>query len=264
MKPKLLRLPHLLFLLFFCCFASPSWASDITRLNTREGVSVPIIYVKHKQAKATLILLPGGAGGFGKLVNGEPDGRNFLVRSYRHFFDAGFNVAIMGKPSDISDLDYADRIATPHQTDIAALVEMVSKDSGLPVWLIGTSRGTVSATAAAINLDAHKLAGIVLSSSIVSNRKVGAIPFQRLQEITLPVLLVHHQNDECQVCTPSLVPAILERLSNTKDKQLIWMQGGQNPEGDACEALHYHGYIGIEADTVRQITDWISRHYPST
>lgn len=255
------RLFIFLIITFNC---STAFASEISRLNTRDGVSVPLIYVKHPQAKATLVLLPGGAGGFGKLQNGEPDGRNFLVRSYRHFLNAGFNVVIMGKPSDINDLDYADRIAAPHQQDIAAVVDMVSKDSAVPLWLIGTSRGTVSATAAAINLGSSKLAGIVLSSSIVSNRKPGAIPFQNLSAIKLPVLLVHHQNDACHVCTPSLVPSILERLTNSHDKQLIWMQGGQNPEGDPCEAFHYHGYIGIEAETVRQITDWIRQHSPST
>lgn len=255
---------HVLIFLIFSISSFSALASEITRLSTRDGVSVPLIYVKHPQARANLILLPGGAGGFGKMQNGEPDGRNFLVRSYQYFLNAGFNVVIMGKPSDINDLDYADRIAAPHQQDIAAVVEMVSNDTSLPVWLIGTSRGTVSATAAAINLGPNKLAGIVLSSSIVSNRKLGAIPFQNLQGITLPVLLVHHQNDACQVCTPSLVPSILERLSNTKDKQLIWMLGGQNPQGDACEALHFHGYIGIEAETAKQITDWIHQHDPST
>jgi pimeloyl-ACP methyl ester carboxylesterase len=250
----------LLSLLIFCTSLSLAKASEISRINTRDGVSVPLIYLKHPQAKANLVLLPGGAGGFGKMQNGEPDGRNFLVRSYRHFVDAGFNVIIMGKPSDINDLDYADRIAPPHQQDIAAVVDMLHQDNVLPVWLIGTSRGTVSATAAAINLSPSKIAGIVLSSSIVSNKKPGAIPFQKLQEISLPVLLVHHRDDACQVCSPSLVPSILERLTSTKDKQLIWMQGGQNPEGDACEALHYHGYIGIEADTVKRITDWIRLH----
>lgn len=252
----------LLFLLICCASFSSATASEISRINTRDGVSLALIYLKHPQAKANLVLLPGGAGGFGKMHNGEPDGRNFLVRSYRHFVDAGFNVLIMGKPSDINDLDYADRIAPPHQQDIAAVVDMLHQDNVLPVWLIGTSRGTVSATAAAINLGPSKIAGIVLSSSIVSNRKLGAIPFQKLQDITLPVLLVHHQNDACQVCTPSLVPSILDRLINSKEKQLIWMQGGQDPEGDPCEALHYHGYIGIEADTIKQITDWIRQHSP--
>lgn len=233
------------------------FAAEFVRIPTRPNITVALVTSKAEEAVATLIILPGGAGGFGKMVNGEADGRNFLVRSAPYFRAAKFNLIIMGKPSDIEDLDYKERVSEAHLTDIEAVVDYAKKELKQPIWLIGTSRGTVSATAAAIAFGNQKLAGIVLSSSIVSSKKVGAIPFQALDQIRIPVLVVHHENDACHVCFPSFVPEILERLKNSPRKQLLWMRGGSEPSGDACEAYHFHGYVGIEAQTVEHINNWI-------
>ena len=174
----------------------PSFAAlatdDLIRIETRPGVQVAAFYMKREAATATVILLPGGAGSFGKLVAGQPTGRNFLVRARDHFAEAGLNVAVMNRPSDKHDLDYPDRVSAEHLQDIKKLVDHVKADTGLPVWLVGTSRGTVSATAAAVKFGNTDLAGIVLSSSVVSDRKVGAVPTQDLAAIQIPVLVLRH------------------------------------------------------------------------
>ena len=159
--------------------AVPAFAADnFFRLDTRPDVTVPVFYMKRDNATATVILLPGGRGGFGRLIHGRPSGRNFLVRSREYFAEAGLNVAVMGRASDTDDLGYADRVSREHMQDIKLLVEFLKQNTGLPVWLIGTSRGTVSATAAAISFGNDALAGIVLTASVVSHKKAGAVPFQ--------------------------------------------------------------------------------------
>lgn len=234
-----------------------SAADQIIRLDTRDGVKVPVYYMKRDAATATVVLLPGGAGGFGSPVDGKPSGNNFLVRSRDYFADAGLNVAVMSRVSDKTDLDYPDRIAPEHMVDIQKLVAYLKADAGLPVWLVGTSRGTVSATAAAIAFGNAELAGIVLTSSVVEYKKVGAVPTQDLAAIRIPVLVVHHENDACRVCKPYEVPAIIKGLKNAPFKKLVMVKGGSNPTGDPCESFHYHGYIGIEQETVGIITNWI-------
>jgi hypothetical protein len=37
------------------------------------------------------------------------------------------------------------------------------------------------------------------------------------------------------------------------------VSGGDNPTGDPCEAMHYHGFIGKEKEAVAMITDWIRK-----
>lgn len=226
---------------------------------TREGVSTTLFWQAATMPKATLLLFPGGGGGFGKVEAGVAGSRNFLVRAAPLFVARGYNVAIFGLPSDRAELDYPDRITDAHLADIAAVLVRVRALSPLPVWLVGTSRGTVSATAAAIGLHDPALAGLVLSSSVVSGRKAGAVPTQDLAAITMPVLLLHHAQDACNVCSPVDVPLILKGLIHAPVKKLVWVNGGANPRGEACGALHWHGYIGMETEAVGGIADWVDR-----
>ncbi|MBP6337645.1 MAG: hypothetical protein KA375_08625 [Vitreoscilla sp.] len=226
---------------------------------TRTGISTSVFWQAAKAPKATLLLFPGGGGGFGKVKAGVAGSRNFLVRAAPLFVAQGYNVAIFGKPSDKSELDYPDRISGAHMADIAQVLAHVRGLSPLPVWLVGTSRGSVSATAAAIRLHDPALAGLVLASSVVNRRKVGAVPTQDLAAITLPVLLLHHEKDACTVCSPADVPQILKGLSHAPLKKLVLVNGGANPLGNACGALHWHGYIGMEAEAVGVIADWVAK-----
>lgn len=237
-----------------------AFAGDqIVRIESRPGVHVPVYYMKRDGATATVILLPGGAGGFGMPVDGKPSSANFLVRSRELFANASLNVAVMGRASDKTDLDLPARISDDHMQDIKHLVDYFKADTGLPVWLVGTSRGTVSATAAAVKFGNTSLAGIVLTSSIVNYKKVGAIPTQDLAAIAIPVLVLHHQGDACQLCRPDEVPAIIKGLKNAPFKKLMMVDGGTNPSGDPCEAMHYHGFVGMEREAVAAITDWIKQ-----
>ena len=75
------------------------------KVPTRDGVTTTLFWEPAPDAKATVFLFPGGAGGFGKVEAGKATGLNFLVRSEPHFIACGFNVAIFGRPSDSQDLD---------------------------------------------------------------------------------------------------------------------------------------------------------------
>lgn len=235
-----------------------AWADDaLIRIPTRAGVTVPVYWMPRAQASATVVLLPGGAGGLGKLVDGKPDSLNFLVRSRDDFAAQGFNVAIVGKPSDKEDLDTGYRISAEHVGDLRTVVEALKQRATAPMWLIGTSRGTVSATAAAIAFGKDELAGIVLTSSITNLRFPGAVPSQKLDDIRIPVLVMHHARDACRACRPHEVQWILRGLSNAPVKKQLIVDGGGNPSGDPCEPLHWHGYIGMEKQAVELIANWI-------
>ena len=127
-----------------------------------------------------------------------------------------------------ADLTFELRIGTDHLSDIRKMVDFVKADTGLPVWLIGTSRGSVSATAAAIAFPPDLLAGVVLSSSVVRN-KPGALPDQKLSAIRVPVLLVHHKLDACPICRPDDLAGVLDALTKAPMKKLMMLDGGGPP-----------------------------------
>lgn len=253
---------RLLLSIIFLCLAVPAFAANdrLVTIDTRPGVSVPFYYMKREGAKATVLLLTGGSGGLA-VKNGVPTSNNFLVRSRDLFAANGFNVVIIGKPSDHDDLDGAFRTSPEHAEDLRRVITFVKSDTVTPVWVIGTSMGTISAAALATVASQEEVSGIVLTSS-VTRKKVGALPQQKLELIKQPVLVVHHQFDECKICVPGDVPQIIQQLKNALIKKEVYVSGGSTPTGDPCQALHRHGFVGVEREVVDLISDWVKRPKP--
>jgi hypothetical protein len=147
----------------------------LIEVPTRPDVKVPVYLMKRIDAVATLMLLPGGYGGFTVKKDG-PESDDFLVKNCREFALKGFNVAVVGKPGDKRELDLQSRRGFNHLTDLRGVVEYLRSETSLPVWLIGTSKGTVSAASAAIVFGNEDLAEILLTSSITSAPEQYSVP----------------------------------------------------------------------------------------
>ncbi len=237
--------------------AAEAASGAVERVSTR-GVSVPIFTVWNKDALATVVLYSGGPGGYGKLGEDDwPGSPNFLIRSARRFAAHPLNVVLVGRASDVRELDGNMRTGDDHDLDNQAIFRAVKAHSGAPIWLVGTSMGTISATAAAIRDGGRQVAGIVLTSSITSYRIAGAVPSQDLERIRVQVLVLHHERDACKSCTPWEAKNIADKLKNAPIKKTVLVNGGGNPTGDPCGAMHYHGYIGMENEVVDLISTWV-------
>ena len=230
-------------------------AGELIKIPTREGITTNILWHETPNAKITVLIFPGGGGGFGRVENGLPTSGNFLVRTAQFWIDEGFNYAVFGRPSDSDDLDYADRISDKHLIDLKATVQFLKTKSSAPIYVVGTSRGTISTTHLLIN--EPSLAGGVLTASVVSFKKIGAVTRQDLDRIKVPVLAYHHAEDACQHCRPNEVPGIVKGLKNAPIKKLMMVSGGSGASGDVCAGQHYHGFIGMEKEAVKTIADWI-------
>jgi pimeloyl-ACP methyl ester carboxylesterase len=237
--------------------AAETQRGNVERVQTR-GAEIPIYTVWREGAVATVVLYSGGAGGYGRIgEDGWPGSNNFLIRSAKLFAAHPFNVVLVGRATDVSDLDGVARISDNHDQDNRAIFRAIKAKSPAPIWLVGTSKGTISATAAAIRDGGHDIAGIVLSSSVTSYRMKGAVPAQDLEKITVPVLVVHHEKDACKFCAPYEAKNIASGLKNSPIKKTVLVSGGADPSGDPCEPMHYHGYIGMEKEVVDLIAAWI-------
>jgi hypothetical protein len=186
------------------------------------------------------------------------------VRSRDDFAAAGFNVAIVGRPTDREDLDMSFRAGPEHVEDLRRVARKLKSDYGVPVWLVGTSRGTISAAAAAIGFEKDLIAGIVLTSSITAPTRVNPVTVQTLalDKVEVPVLVMHHRLDACRSCEPRRAGEIVDALRKAPVKKLLLVEGGGGERGDPCEAMHWHGYIGMEREAVDAIVGWIRDPQP--
>jgi len=230
--------------------------------DTRPGVRVGYWLMVRPGATATVLLLPGGEGNIGAVKGQEPRSKNFLVRTRDLFAAEGFNVAVIGRPSDKEDMDLAFRASRDGIEDLRVIAETLRAKLGKPVWLVGTSRGSVSAAAAGAALDPPAIAGVVMTSSVTYSRAGPAVPTLPLMDVRVPALVMHHKRDACKDCDPREAHMITDRLTGAPVKKLLLVDGGGDPSGPVCEPMHYHGYIGMEAQAVKMIADWIKNPQP--
>jgi len=261
--PPLLR-AALSALLLIAASAQPS-SSDVTQrvvdVPTRPNVIQRFLFLSPPKPKASVVLFAGGHGGL--LI--ATDGRfqwgagNFLVRSRQLFVDRDLAVAIVDAPSDRQGTPFLSgfRQTREHATDIKAVIAWLREHVEVPVWLIGTSRGTQSVGYIATQLTGREGPdGIVLTSTILMDNRGRPVPAMELDKLRIPVLVVHHEQDGCSSCAFRDMPALMRKLDAVPTKELIAVNGGQS-RGDPCEAFAYHGYNGIEREVVDRIAGWI-------
>lgn len=250
-------------LLTWLCLIFPvgAVAQTVIDIPTRPEVTQRLLLIPAANPDATVILLAGGHGGLGIFPNGSfrwGEG-NFLIRSRQLFADQGLNVVIVDAPSNRQSAPYlAGFRQTPeHTADIGAVIAWIRAQGKGPVWLIGTSRGTQSAAFLATRLVGREGPdGLVLTATILKDNKGRPVPAMPLEQLTLPVLLVHHEQDGCSHCAYADLPELQAKLRHLPRTALLSFQDGAN-RGDPCEAYAYHGFNGLEKEVVTQIAAWI-------
>jgi len=256
----------LLLQLALLAISSPLWAQTqrVVDIPTRPGVTQRMVVLGVEKPKASVVLLAGGHGGLqitgsGVFKWGE---KNFVVRSRQLFASHGLTVAVVDAPSDRQNHPFLGgfRQKPEHVADIKAVIAWLKQQAGIPVWLVGTSRGTQSAAFIATQLAPADGGpeGIVLTSSILADTRSRPLPKMPLGRIQVPTLVVHHKQDGCEHCKYTDLPQLMDKLTAAPRKELLTFEGGRS-EGDPCEAMAYHGFNGIEEDVVAKIAQWITR-----
>jgi hypothetical protein len=219
-----------------------------------------------------LVLLPGGGG----VLDFASDGCNTkqptssATRTRKLFHEGGFVTALVDAPSDWRGVDGLGgfRIHPSHAEDIGKVIADVRARTNLPVWLLGTSRGSISAVNAAARVKGSQAPdGLVLTSPVTSGRQGGrkawveqtvfSVP---LGAITMPVLVVVHAADKCIRTPPNLAGGIEPRMKSTR-AQTVTMSGGPGYKGgvsvEACEGTAPHGFVAQDSELVAGITRFI-------
>jgi hypothetical protein len=254
----------LTFILLLLGLVSGAYAQEMVTLETRPGATQSFFLTRApRNLQAIAILFPGSGGLIhlrqekGRVKFGQ---NNFLVRSRSEFVKRGVLAAIIDAPSDSpSGWGMSDefRLGENHFVDIAAVVADLGKRfPGQPIFLVGTSRGTISAAALGARFG-ERAAGAVLTSSMFrpappkSNEPGPGLSRFDFATIKIPLLLVHHVSDQC----PSTPYGDAARLSDRYP--LVSVLGGRPPESGPCDPYSNHGFFGKEPETVEQIVNWM-------
>ena len=244
--------------------AGAAGAEDIVILPTRGSVTQSYLLSSPPagKARAVALLFPGGTGNVDlerESARTLLDSGNFLVRSRRLFAANGIAAAVMDAPSDQPNgMEDEFRLGAAHAEDIGRVVADLKKRlPGLPVFLVGSSSGTISASSAGRRLGSG-VDGVVLTATVfLANRRRPGLSGFDFSSIRAPLLFVHHVDDGCGTTPYSAAKRLADSYT------LLSVSGGPPPQSKPCEPMSAHGFLGREADTVYAISKWMLKQpYP--
>ena len=255
-------------LILFCllCVTELVHANEeLIIIETRQGVTQKFLLLEPDNPVSSVILFAGGKGTLNlSSYSGSPTIKwgknNFLVRSRDMFAKHGFMVAVVDAPSDQKSktgMLGGFRSSMDHVKDIDLVISYLREVANVPVWLVGTSRGTESATYIAINSKQNPDGLVLTSSMAVPNSKGTPVTEMDLQSITIPTLVVANTDDGCRKTPPEGAKEIAGMLTNSKRVEVKMFSGGDAPISKPCKSMSYHGFFGIENEVVNYISDFI-------
>jgi pimeloyl-ACP methyl ester carboxylesterase len=246
--------------------ASAARAADeeVRTIPTRPGITQSFLLLRPVGTPvAGVIIFAGGDGNLALTAAGVGQLQgNFLVRTRIRWAREGFLVAILDQPSDRKNGLWNFRTTSEHAADVKPAIAAVRELARAPVWLVGTSMGTLSAANGAARLAEGGPDGIVLTSSVTETSKMSYETTRHagLGDIRVPTLVVHHKDDGCRASPYSGAEDIMKALKRAPVKELMVFEGGSPAISAPCEAKAPHGYLGIEAQVVSAIGAWIRAH----
>lgn len=232
----------------------------VERVPTRKGVEVAVLVRAPDKATAVVLLYPGGGGRLGLGEAGiQQEADNFTVRTRGAFASAGFVAVVVDAPSDHNESLSRYRITADASADTAHLVTWAVARWNLPVWLVGTSRGTISVGNAAAR--GVRVRGIVLTSSVTTGKKEKAtLGDVAMANIRVPTLLIHHDHDVCPASPLDGAFGLVSRLEQTGDVAWRVLSGGDTDESaSTCSPRAHHGFLGQDAQVVGIIAEFIRK-----
>jgi hypothetical protein len=259
--------------LFWICASAVLWLISLTLafsavagsyeaieiVPTRADVTVRLLVIKANSKPSTALLLFPGADGTKHF--GEKDGRfwvskNFLMRSAGDLAAAGYIVVAVDAPSDQSNgMSDQFRTSPQHAKDIRKIIAYLKeKHRVTSLYLVGTSRGTISAAYLASVIDDATIVGEILTA-VYPPADLSNIDFTEIDD---PVLIIHHVYDQCRITPYHGAMDLKNRLTESPKVDLVGVTGGIPPASGPCEALSNHGFYGVEQPVVRVMTDWLA------
>jgi hypothetical protein len=224
---------------------------EVITIPTREGVSVSYLLVTGSETpRAVAISFVGSEGAInlrqradGTGVRFGP-GANFLIRIRDRLAADG----VAGMPDTF-------RAGPEHSTDIRAVIaDLKRRYAGFRPYLVGTSRGAVSAARLGVALD-NEVSGVVLTSTVTRADRRGAnLSAFDFGSLKVPLLMIHHVDDGC----PSSPYRNVRDLGS--HHTLVSVSGGDMPHSGPCEPQSAHGYLGREAEVAQVIAQWMLGH----
>src|SRR5258708_18262566 len=180
----------------FCNPTARAADAEAVTVDTTFTVRTPPVRLDRpaRSARASVVLMTGGDGllsldATGTIINSTG---NFLIRSANLFLRHGLNVMMAdAAPAHPGGLTQGIRLGATHAAELQGFINAAITRWGKPVWVVGTSNGSISTvTAGGFHPSLAGLRGVVLTSPVTVLSPGNQTTFHLYaSQITLPSLL---------------------------------------------------------------------------
>lgn len=249
---------------------------EVVTLNTRAGGALRLSFAPASGGAAaspvTLLLLAGGGGHLDLDAQGcaRKLAGNSLVRFVPLFNAAGLSTALVDAPAGFHGDDGLGGFRTDprHAQDLGEVIAHLRTRTPGAVWVVGTSRGAISATNVASRQSGPAAPdGVVLTSALMAGQPGARKPWVAqsvfdlpLDNIRQPLLVVGHLADTCVRSPAGLMPQLAARTRSLR-QQVVTVSGGPGAPVraglDACEGRTPHGFVEQEAEVAAGIARFV-------
>ncbi len=180
----------------------------------------------------------------------------------------GIGFVNVAPPSDMPHgficCDNPFRDSPRHLRDVGAVISYLREKTGLPIWLIGVSMGTVSIANVATRLP-DAIDGVVFLSSITSftdrgyrARGESMVTEMTLSRIKVPVLAAAHAQDSDPTTPPGGARTIVKHATNAPVKEVkIFSEGPDVTPYGGGSGFVPHTFAGKRTELAKHIAKFI-------
>lgn len=250
-------------------FSISGISAEVVDLETR-NTTIRLLIEEPSNFSAVIAVFMGGDGVVAISDSGEigTGKNNFAVKSRKIFQERGIATVVVSSPNDMGWKLTLFRGSDDYAMDFGNLMAYLHNRYKKPVWVHGTSRGTISIALPATKIDTPSRLpdGIILSSPVTrsisstnNHRATDNVLQGNLEKIKSPVMIVSNSKDACQVTPPSDTSLIKDALKSASVVKLKIFEGVDGKErGDVCGARHHHGFVGIQKKVVNAMVEFIN------
>ena len=229
-------------------------------LQLHSGVRQRVLYLSPVKPVASIVMLPGGAGDIGLKTDGDiSHGDNFVVRTREVWVQHGYAVII---PDTIDQANLRGHRSSPEYAAVVVqLADFARSQTSAPVFLVGTSQGSIAAMNGAAQAPPGLISGVILTESVSVIGGSGESVFSAAPEqVRVPALIIANRADRCDVAPSEDASRIAAAMKNSPDVRVEYVDGGITRSPRACGSLTPHGYYGIETQVIDTVVQWMEHH----
>jgi hypothetical protein len=228
-------------------------SAQVFDISYKDDAPTRTLYIPAQNAKAIVLLFPGGGGMLRLKDDGSSTNLHTFVRSKNLWAQYGIDAVLVDTPYDLGNGRAHSRSIRDHQQRIFNVVRYYKQKLNLPIWVFGHSMGSVSVTEF-VNGKKDQ-AGLVSGVIVAGTFRSASID----SDVDMPVQAIHHVDDGCAYTPLSTSEGIIKDRPKQSTAQFFALEGGSS-EGDVCGSKAYHGFNGREQEFIQAAAQFILKN----